>query len=51
MEITPITVTELNQYMKNKVAEDEFLQNVYIQCIVNSNPNSNLLLYVKKLHW
>ena len=31
MEITPITITELNKYMKDKVEEDEFLQNVYVK--------------------
>lgn len=39
MEITPITVTELNQYMKNKVAEDEFLQNVYIKGEISNFKN------------
>ena len=31
MEITPITVTELNKYMKDKVALDEFLNNVLVK--------------------
>ena len=31
MKINPITVTELNRYVKEKVAEDEFLNNVYIK--------------------
>ncbi len=39
MEITPITVTELNKYMKNKVAEDEFLQNVYIKGEISNFKN------------
>ena len=30
MKINPITVTELNLYVKNKVAEDEYLNNVYV---------------------
>lgn len=39
MEITPITVTELNKYMKDKVAEDEFLQNVYIKGEISNFKN------------
>ena len=31
MEINPITVTELNKYIKEKVAGDEYLQNVYVK--------------------
>ena len=30
MKINPISVTELNLYVKNKVAEDEYLNNVYV---------------------
>ncbi len=30
MKIKPISVTELNQYVKNKVASDEFLNAVYV---------------------
>jgi len=30
MKINPISVTELNKYIKNKVAEDEFLNSVYV---------------------
>ena len=30
MKINPITVTELNLYVKNKVAEDEYLNYVYV---------------------
>lgn len=30
MKIKPISVTELNQYVKNKVASDEFLNSVYV---------------------
>lgn len=30
MKIKPISVTELNQYVKNKVARDEFLNSVYV---------------------
>ena len=30
MKIKPISVTELNKYVKNKVAEDEFLNSVYV---------------------
>ncbi len=39
MEITPITVTELNKYMKDRVAEDEFLQNVYIKGEISNFKN------------
>lgn len=39
MEITPITVTELNKYIKEKVAEDEFLQNVYIKGEISNFKN------------
>ena len=31
MKINPITVTDLNQYMKEKVAADEFLNNVLVK--------------------
>ena len=31
MELKPITVTEINKYMKDKVATDEFLNNVFIK--------------------
>ncbi len=31
MDITPITVEELNKYIKNKVDGDEFLNNVYVK--------------------
>ena len=31
MEIKPITVCELNKYIKNKVDSDEFLNNVYVK--------------------
>ena len=31
MKINPITVTELNMYVKDKVAEDEFLNSVLVK--------------------
>ena len=31
MEITPISVEQLNKYIKNKVDGDEFLNNVYVK--------------------
>ncbi len=31
MKPTPITVTQLNKYMKDKVAGDEFLNNVFVK--------------------
>ena len=31
MKIDPITVTELNKYMKDKVEMDEFLNNVLVK--------------------
>ena len=31
MDITPITVEELNSYIKNKIDEDEVLNNVYVK--------------------
>mgnify|MGYP001025062946 CR=1 FL=1 len=31
MELKPITVTELNKYMKDKIATDDFLNNVFIK--------------------
>ena len=31
MKIEPITVSELNRYMKNKVADDEFLNSVFVR--------------------
>ncbi len=39
MEITPITITELNKYIKDKVAEDEFLQNVYVKGEISNFKN------------
>ena len=31
MNIEPISVTELNKYMKDKIEMDEFLNNVYVK--------------------
>ena len=31
MKINPISVTELNKYVKDRLAEDEFLNNVYVK--------------------
>jgi len=31
MEIKPISVTELNTYIKNKIAQDEYLNNVFVK--------------------
>ena len=31
MDIKPITVEELNKYIKNKIDGDEFLNNVYVK--------------------
>ena len=31
MKIEPISVSELNKYMKNKVAEDEYLKSVFVK--------------------
>ena len=31
MEIKPITVQELNKYIKNKIDDDEYLNNVYVK--------------------
>ena len=39
MEITPITITELNRYIKDKVASDEFLQNVYVKGEISNFKN------------
>lgn len=39
MEITPITISELNKYIKDKVAEDEFLQNVYVKGEISNFKN------------
>ncbi len=39
MEITPITITELNKYIKDKVAKDEFLQNVYVKGEISNFKN------------
>ena len=33
MEIKPITVNELNNYIKEKVDEDDFLNNVYVKSL------------------
>ena len=37
MKINPISVTELNLYVKNKVAEDEYLNNVYVAGLVKDD--------------
>lgn len=39
MEITPITITELNKYIKDKIAGDEFLQNVYVKGEISNFKN------------
>lgn len=39
MEITPITITELNKYIKDKISEDEFLQNVYVKGEISNFKN------------
>lgn len=39
MEITPITVAELNKYVKDKIAGDEFLQNVYVKGEISNFKN------------
>ena len=39
MEITPITITELNRYVKDKIAGDEFLQNVYVKGEISNFKN------------
>ena len=31
MKINPITVTELNKYVKDSIAQDEFLNNVLVK--------------------
>ena len=39
MNIEPISVTELNRYMKEKVAGDEFLNNVYVKGEISNFKN------------
>lgn len=39
MEITPITITELNKYIKDKISADEFLQNVYVKGEISNFKN------------
>lgn len=39
MEVKPITITELNKYVKDKIAEDEFLQNVYVKGEISNFKN------------
>lgn len=39
MKIEPISVTELNRYMKEKVAGDEFLNNVYVKGEISNFKN------------
>ena len=39
MEVTPITITELNKYIKDKIASDEFLQNVYVKGEISNFKN------------
>lgn len=31
MKPEPMTITDLNKYIKNRIAEDEFLNNVYVK--------------------
>ena len=39
MKPEPMSVTELNKYMKNKVAEDEFLNNVFVKGEISNFKN------------
>ena len=39
MEIEPITITELNKYIKDKFEKDEFLQNVYVKGEISNFKN------------
>jgi len=39
MKIEPLTVSELNKYIKNKVAEDEYLNNVFIRGEISNFKN------------
>ena len=39
MKIEPITVSELNRYMKNKVADDEFLNSVFVRGEISNFKN------------
>ena len=39
MEITPITITDLNKYIKDKIAGDEYLQNVYVKGEISNFKN------------
>ncbi len=39
MEVTPITITELNKYIKDKIAGDEFLQSVYVKGEISNFKN------------
>lgn len=39
VEFTPISITELNKYIKDKVAGDEFLQNVYVKGEISNFKN------------
>jgi len=39
MKIEPISVTELNRYMKDKVANDEFLNNVFVRGEISNFKN------------
>jgi exodeoxyribonuclease VII large subunit len=39
MEITPITITDLNKYIKEKIAGDEYLQNVYVKGEISNFKN------------
>lgn len=39
MKYEPITVTQLNKYMKDKVAEDEYLNNVLVKGEISNFKN------------
>ena len=39
MKIEPISVTELNRYMKDKVAEDEYLKSVFVRGEISNFKN------------
>ena len=39
MKMEPITVSELNRYMKNKVADDEFLNSVFVRGEISNFKN------------
>ena len=48
MEYKAISVTDLNYYIKNKIADDEYLNNVLIKGEISNFKHHYFLLYTRR---